>query len=189
MPGQSRFFKRASFALISALFSDACDVRSVASAKMDIMPGVLKGKDLTHLLLTSYRPNFCCECGEKIVRLRWRLWTSRKFCDNCARTSWKDYWLQRTVIVAGLMLVGLLFGRGCRRERPPLVIERPVASASQTDAPPPTQPPAAVEQASICGARTKKGKPCSRRVHGPVRCWQHKGMPPMLPAEKLLIRE
>jgi hypothetical protein len=41
----------------------------------------------------------------------------------------------------------------------------------------------------ICGARTKKGMPCSRRVHGPVRCWQHKGMPAMLPQEKLLVKD
>ena len=41
----------------------------------------------------------------------------------------------------------------------------------------------------ICGARTKKGTPCSRRVHGPVRCWQHKGMPAMLPPEKLLVKD
>jgi len=40
----------------------------------------------------------------------------------------------------------------------------------------------------VCGARTKKGTPCSRRVHGPVRCWQHKGMPAMLPQEKLLVK-
>ena len=138
------------------------------------------------MLLTSYRPNFCCECGEKIVRLRWRLWTSRRFCSQCTRASWKDYWLQRVVIVAGLVFVGLLFGRGCRHERPPLVIERPLQPASQTTAP--TQL-VATEQSSICGARTKKGKPCSRRVQGPVRCWQHKGLPPMLPADKLTIKE
>jgi hypothetical protein len=26
-------------------------------------------------------------------------------------------------------------------------------------------------------------------VHGPVRCWQHKGMPAMLPQEKLLVKD
>jgi hypothetical protein len=31
------------------------------------------------------------------------------------------------------------------------------------------------EDVYICGRETKKGTPCSRRVHGPVRCWQHKG--------------
>ncbi|HEX2270458.1 MAG TPA: hypothetical protein VHH35_13015, partial [Pyrinomonadaceae bacterium] len=82
---------------------------------------------------------------------------------------------------------GILLGRGCRHERPPLVIERPVQSASPSA--PPHQPPVASEQLYICGARTKKGKPCSRRVHGPVRCWQHKGVPAMLPAEKLTIKE
>lgn len=39
----------------------------------------------------------------------------------------------------------------------------------------------------MCGAMTKKGTPCSRRVHGPVRCYQHIGQPPMVPQEKLKI--
>ena len=39
----------------------------------------------------------------------------------------------------------------------------------------------------MCGAMTKKGTPCSRRVHGPVRCFQHQGMPAMVPQEKLRV--
>ena len=39
----------------------------------------------------------------------------------------------------------------------------------------------------ICGARTKKGTPCQRRVRGPFRCWQHRGMPAMLPPSKLVV--
>jgi hypothetical protein len=39
----------------------------------------------------------------------------------------------------------------------------------------------------ICGARTKKGTPCSRRVRGPGRCWQHRGMPAILPPSKLVV--
>jgi hypothetical protein len=39
----------------------------------------------------------------------------------------------------------------------------------------------------ICGARTKKGTPCQRRVRGPFRCWQHRGMPAMLPPSKLIV--
>ncbi|MEO6484534.1 MAG: hypothetical protein ABIO54_03400 [Pyrinomonadaceae bacterium] len=38
-----------------------------------------------------------------------------------------------------------------------------------------------------CGAETKKGKPCSRRVKGNLRCYQHVGMPAMVSAEKLRI--
>ena len=152
--------------------------------------GGCKRKDLTSLsLLTSYRPNFCCECGEKIVRLRWRVWTSRKFCDKCFRLSGRAYWLQRFIAISVLLLAGLLIGRGFRRELPPLIIERPAASSSQTVAPVAADSPSQTENVYTCGARTKKGKPCSRRVHGPIRCWQHKGLPAMLPPEKLVINE
>jgi hypothetical protein len=44
------------------------------------------------------------------------------------------------------------------------------------------------ETVSICGARTQKGTPCQRRVRGTGRCWQHKGMPAMLPPSKLIVQ-
>jgi hypothetical protein len=44
------------------------------------------------------------------------------------------------------------------------------------------------EVVSICGARTQKGTPCKRRVRGSGRCWQHKGMPAMLPPSKLIVQ-
>ena len=47
----------------------------------------------------------------------------------------------------------------------------------------------AVETAYICGARTQKGAPCSRRRRRPERCWQHVGKPAMLPVEKLKITQ
>lgn len=50
---------------------------------------------------------------------------------------------------------------------------------------PPVQRTVATEPAYICGAETKKGTPCSRRVKGNVRCFQHQGMPAMLPPDKL----
>lgn len=43
------------------------------------------------------------------------------------------------------------------------------------------------EVVSICGARTQKGTPCQRRVRGMGRCWQHRGMPAILPQEKLIV--
>lgn len=141
-------------------------------------------------LLTSYRPNFCCECGQKIVRLRWFLWTSRKFCDKCWRAFVKSHWLRPAVTLLVLFLFGVLIGRGCRRAPPPLIIERaatPTAQTSPANSTPQSSP--VLEQIYTCGARTKKGTPCSRRVHGPVRCWQHKGAKAMLPPEKLLVKE
>jgi hypothetical protein len=141
-------------------------------------------------ILTNYRPNFCCECGNKIVRLRWRVWTSRRFCDKCFLAFAKLRRLQPSLTICGLVLLGVLIGRGCRRAPQPLIIERTttpnIQQATTTGTP---QPSPITEQLYTCGARTKKGTPCSRRVHGPVRCWQHKGAPAMLPLEKLRIKE
>lgn len=55
-----------------------------------------------------------------------------------------------------------------------------------------TQQPKSVKQTSeeettfYCGAETKKGTPCSRKVKGGGRCWQHKGQAAVLPPEKLI---
>lgn len=48
---------------------------------------------------------------------------------------------------------------------------------------------AAKEPVYFCGAQTKKGTPCSRKVKGGGRCWQHEGRAAMLPPEKLLISQ
>ncbi|HVF23029.1 MAG TPA: hypothetical protein VM941_08145 [Pyrinomonadaceae bacterium] len=159
-------------------------------------------------ILTNYRPNFCCECGAKIVRLRWFVWTSRRFCDKCFRALARVHWLRPSLTIVAFIVFGVLVGRGCRRAPPPLIIERTVnttsaaasgpnatnAGASQSSTGTPetnsaTAQSSATEQIYTCGARTKKGTPCSRRVHGPVRCWQHKGAKAMLPPEKLLVKE
>jgi hypothetical protein len=49
------------------------------------------------------------------------------------------------------------------------------------------EPQASTEPIYFCGAETRKGTPCTRKVKVNVRCWQHRGMPAMLPPEKLLI--
>lgn len=146
-----------------------------------------------------YRPNFCSECGTKIVRLHWHPWTSRRFCTSCARQLRKER-LQLPLIIASLLLgVGFVTGRALRPKPPPLIIQRnanppldkggnagaQAPSALNTSAP----TPLLEEAVYICGARTKKGTPCSRRVHQPTRCWQHKGMKAMIAQEKLLVRD
>jgi len=149
-----------------------------------------------------YRPNFCAECGEKLLRLRWHVWTSRRFCNRCARR------LRRTrlvpVLLTSLSLIagGYVVVRVRRPAPPPLVIVRRSDSPLNDGQPQITgtkltqaavqssSPPISTSEAVfICGARTKKGTPCSRRVHGPVRCWQHKGMPAMLTQDKLEVKE
>lgn len=111
---------------------------------------------------------------------------------------------------AALFVGGLLAGRAMRQAAPPLLVERaalPLAPAPssqvKSEAPAPERAPGAGGQQDaatltereggaedavyICGARTQKGTPCSRRVRGTGRCWQHLGMPAMIPLEKRLV--
>lgn len=178
-----------------------------------------------------FRPSFCCNCGEKIERAEWKLWTSRRFCALCAT----DFTLQELAVKAVILLASVVsifgivsyFNRNIGRadlvtarnmERPALanlLAERPATStgpapAAKIDnrapaasnaiedrrpqtlaAMPPNQtvkaPAVAADDTYICGAATKKGTPCSRRVKGNVRCYQHLGQPAMLPADQLRI--
>ena len=164
-----------------------------------------------------YKPNFCAECGTRLGRAKWRLWTSRRFCDDCADRFRKAELVLPFLLCAVLLIAGFSFGRYLRPAPPPLIVQRfamsplsdiPIAIASGAPAAQlPNSSNAAVrnpvesnnegnsqtggpeEVIYICGARTKKGTPCSRRVHGPVRCWQHKGLPAMLPQEKLIAKD
>ena len=153
-----------------------------------------------------YKPNFCSECGSKVLRLRWHFWTSRKFCGKCARRLRRARLARPLFAMFGLFGAGYLAGQVRRADPPPLIIERkadsPLSATSAANTSlrhAPTESsananavnslPPAEEVVYLCGARTKKGTPCSRRVHGPVRCWQHKGMPPMLPQDKLLVKD
>ena len=140
-----------------------------------------------------YKPNFCANCGTRLLRLRWHVWTSRRFCNDCARKLRKERFVPLAVGILGLFVTGFAIGRAGRPAPPPLTIVRRADSPLTAPEDPGrgnTKPPAPaeVEEVYICGAQTKKGTPCSRRVHGFVRCWQHKGMPAMLAKEKLLVK-
>jgi len=50
-----------------------------------------------------------------------------------------------------------------------------------------TVPNSSSEASYFCGAQTKKGTLCSRRVRGGGRCWQHTGQAAMIPQAKLVI--
>lgn len=113
-----------------------------------------------------------------------------------------------------LLLAGFIAGQALRTAPPPLIIERQASppagliaaqagpttrsmsalatSSARPDGPNGTaneRPPDSHEVISICGARTKKGPPCSRRVRGTGRCWQHLGKKAILPPEKLIVQE
>jgi len=172
-----------------------------------------------------FRPTFCCNCGEKVERAEWKLWTSRRFCELCATEfSLQDYAVKGVILFAAAVTV-LGFARLFAPTKPAEVaakksVERPQSSIAErnvTSATPeqpasgPTSPSNAIEDRMartlaampsanlakvpveaaepiyICGAATKKGTPCSRKVKGNVRCWQHIGQPAMLPPDQLRV--
>lgn len=178
-----------------------------------------------------FRPSYCANCGDKIEREEWFLWTSRRFCQVCESEFKGQDLIPRFIIVIGILASVVGFGSYLRNGTgsDPTVTrqtkngsEPPHASltanaaktattngnsvASQmnkgTDAIPPAPRSLADMQPSksiagvktdneianyYCGAQTKKGTPCTRRVKGNVRCYQHTGMPAMLPPDKLKV--
>jgi hypothetical protein len=148
--------------------------------------------------------NFCRNCGDRLARKGWRLWIRGALCDDCATRPGVNT-RSRTVIVIGLLSAAAFsFGRYMRPSPPPLVIQR-AANSPLADEPldlnamakrgaGPSSPNVATTSAAddatvyICGARTKKGTPCRRRVHiAGERCYQHKGRTAMVALEKLVI--
>jgi len=111
-----------------------------------------------------------------------------------------------------IALTAFSLGRYLRPAPPPLIIQRaansplsdlpinvsdsagrikqnPKGGGSDLTAATSLQTGSASELPYICGARTKKGTPCKRRVHfAGERCYQHKGMPAILPLDKLVAK-
>ena len=110
-------------------------------------------------------------------------------------------------MIAVIVLSAFALGRWLRPAPPPLIIQR-AANSPLSDLPMNlgSPPKPADEKANagskqstnsesvddvvyLCGARTQKGTPCRRRVHfAGERCYQHKGMPAMVPLEKLTVK-
>ena len=159
-----------------------------------------------------YKPNFCAECGERVARKRWRVWTSRRFCPACDVPRRARRIAAPLALGVSLVVFGFMLGRAGRPAPPPLVVVRGGAATGEVESravggdgvtdsggaarPEPSygadgtaseRPTDPLEVVSICGARTKKGTPCSRRVRGSGRCWQHRGKPAMLPPQKLIV--
>jgi hypothetical protein len=174
-----------------------------------------------------HRPNFCCSCGEKIERIEWHIWTSRRYCELCETETRLDELLPRTfcvfLLVFGLFGAGSLIGssgdvpdlahspvRMARQRaqqiastagpldagvRPGQVSEPPPVAPARTSPAPEgsemlvrEQAPEVEERYYFCGAATKKGTACTRKVKGGGRCWQHKGREAILPERELEIK-
>ena len=147
--------------------------------------------------------NFCVECGERIARKGWRARFRGSLCESCTQRFGTFTFARPIVAIVLVAVSGFALGR-YMRPPPPLIIQR-AANSPLSDAPvnpndsprppksngsnPNVNVAVADDEVYICGARTQKGTPCRRRVHvAGERCFQHKGMPSLVPLSKLVIR-
>jgi len=165
-----------------------------------------------------FRPKYCVNCGEKIVRDEWHFWTSGRFCELCeTEFQGRETARRAAVVIAalGVAAVGFAFVLPQKPLETRLVaasisaagpraivsrVEPPKLPANQTkeqvNEQRSPQALSTVEQKAVvvasepiymCGAETKKGTACTRKVKGNVRCWQHRGMPAILSSEELRV--
>ncbi|MEZ5308696.1 MAG: hypothetical protein R2684_16245 [Pyrinomonadaceae bacterium] len=165
------------------------------------------------------KPNYCCNCGDKVERIEWHVWNSRRFCELCETQFQFDEWWPRgalfLVLVLGITGIGFHFGeekvapisetgsfsrpqklKSASSQRVGVSADGNSRDQSENLSPeiPPDAPPtpvavrprkevyepkreAAVKEEPVfyCGALTKKGTPCSRKVKSEgEHCWQHK---------------
>ena len=182
----------------------------------------------------SYKPKYCCECGEEIDRINWNVFSSRRFCQLCETNYKLEDWLPSAVMVLAVLFGFIGIGSYFQNVEQPLSVEskqfvgnkksakkeaagkdipqigdsyaNPMQAVTGEDVQSKAefetrktvvsekiklQPKYNVQKETeipvyFCGAETKKGTPCSRRVKNGGRCWQHKGKEAMLPQKDLL---
>jgi len=131
---------------------------------------------------------FCSECGAALPTDHASTFLARPTCARCA----PRFRLARLLIVVSLALclaIGYIVGRNLAPREPQYLIGTPIdpqASPSQSDTTIlPLEANKPLEGASqavgssstaaiICGAPTKSGKPCQRKVAGGGYCYQHR---------------
>ncbi|HKG21136.1 MAG TPA: hypothetical protein VKC34_04490 [Blastocatellia bacterium] len=134
------------------------------------------------------RPKFCPGCGERLTAKRSFLRAPRA-CDNCASRLRRSGLLPACALISGL-LASFATGHFTAERRPfyfigaqvdprgggAVPLERPDRAGASGE--PASMPQAASSAGAAleapCGARTRSGRPCKRKVRGGGRCWQHR---------------
>lgn len=137
--------------------------------------------------------NFCSECGERLserpMRKRLGSLRFRAYCSRCS-PRFKSTRLILVATLAASGAIGFAIGRLTTAREPFYYIGTPVESSSSRTSPDNNaadsshKGEAAVPREqlvisssaaeAICGARTKSGKSCQRKVKGGGYCWQHR---------------
>lgn len=134
---------------------------------------------------------FCSECGVRLKVKQISTLPFRSFCAECS----PGYHRIRLVLIAVPVVcavMGFVIGHYTSMPEPFYFIGTPVdlsanriQSSTDTNGDPSTranralrQPEQLVDSSSaagtVCGAQTRSGKPCRRKVKGGGYCWQHR---------------
>jgi len=137
---------------------------------------------------------FCSDCGERILSKRLRYLPFRAFCSRCS-SRFNRARLLSIVALASCAVTGFAIGHFTAAPEPFYYIGTPIGPGSAqsiqaADGKPAhssrsseglTQPERPVSSTPgidrICGALTRSGKPCQRKVKGGGYCWQHRSKP------------
>jgi hypothetical protein len=129
-------------------------------------------------------PSFCSECGEKLIAKSRRL-RGRAFCKKCAPALWRARFLSIAAL-AVLTAISFAAGRYTGSGKPFYFIGTPhdlapdSARLAENNSPPaqqtvePVKTESAETGSALCGAPTKTGGACRRRVRGGGYCFQHR---------------
>jgi hypothetical protein len=135
---------------------------------------------------------FCSQCGERLNARRKALWPDRVYCVRCAPVL-RRIRLRVAAVLLLAALVGFTVGRLTSSRRPFYFIGTPVGNQSLPTLQSPKPEPGKTEDQrssqaiadqdlnasqysneTVCGAKTRAGKPCRRKVRFGGPCWQHR---------------
>lgn len=132
------------------------------------------------------RSKFCPACGERLAAKRSFPFLIRA-CGNCA-SRFRRFRLLTACALAFCLSASFAIGRYTRQQKPFHFIGTPldpgeigpvplgqIDRAGRPDEPAPEAiSPVSAALDRPCGARTRSGRPCKRKVRGGGRCWQHR---------------
>ena len=129
-------------------------------------------------------PRFCSQCGERLKLKRATVLPFQSYCSRCApRFARTRFWF--IAAPALCVVLGFAIGHYAGKREPFYYIGTPVNASQMARSPDggpthdeqtltrPSKSSSGVTNA-ICGAPTKSGKPCQRKVKGGGYCWQHR---------------
>jgi hypothetical protein len=139
-------------------------------------------------------PRFCSECGERLMLKRLGSLPFRAYCYRCL-PRFRPARLMLIVALASCAAIGFTIGHFTAAREPFYYLGTPIDPSSVRINPSSDDKPTHSSRSSegvthsehlvispsaagaICGARTKSGRPCQRKVKGGGYCWQHRSKP------------